>query len=188
MSLFETSPDYPTALDIDILSGDLARSLVPYGHFDALLKTGPISCLETAAVADSRGDTADITQDPMVLSGAQMHDSDSEGLAKLDHRLACSTHPLDTLPMAYFDPRISAGTQSTGDDASLALLATIGVFGMPPDMSRTAPIMTADVLALSLAISVIAVMAWIFVHVERLGTGNCTWMWSELLELPQKLR
>ncbi|KAJ7236818.1 hypothetical protein C8J57DRAFT_1728160 [Mycena rebaudengoi] len=156
MSLFENSPDYPTAaLDIDIPSGvwtpwsplsdsqDLACSLVPYGHFDALLKTGPISCLETAAVADSRGDTADITQDPMALCGAQMHDADSEGLAKLDHRLACSTHPL-------------VRALSTGDDASLALLATIGVFGMPPDMSRTAPIMTADVLALSLAISVTA--------------------------------
>ncbi|KAJ7259439.1 hypothetical protein C8J57DRAFT_1233788 [Mycena rebaudengoi] len=103
----------------------------------------------------------------MALSGAWMHDADPEGLAGMDHRPAYSTHPLvravvdghttgaahdlqDTSPMAYFDPRISASPQSTGDNASLALLATIGAFGTPPDMSRTAPILTADVLALSL--------------------------------------
>ncbi|KAJ7263487.1 hypothetical protein C8J57DRAFT_1719047 [Mycena rebaudengoi] len=169
MSLFETSPDcLAAALDIDIPSGvwtpwsplgdsqDLARSLLPYGHLDASLKTGPISCWDTAAVADSHGDMADITQDPMALSGA----THSLVRALVDGHTTGAAHDLqDTSPMAYFDPRISASPQSTGDNASLALLATIGAFGTPPDMSRTAPILTADVLALSLT-GVIAVMAW----------------------------
>ncbi|KAJ7254237.1 hypothetical protein C8J57DRAFT_1518860 [Mycena rebaudengoi] len=77
---------------------------------------------------------ADITQDPMALSGA----THPLVRAVVDGQTTGAANDLqDTSPMAYFDPRISASPQSTGDNAFLAVLATIGVFGTPPDMSRS---------------------------------------------------
>jgi hypothetical protein len=67
---------------------DMARSLPMYGRFGASLKTEPISCLKVVDVADSHGDTANISQNPIVLSGARMHDAYSGGLAKIDYSLA----------------------------------------------------------------------------------------------------
>jgi hypothetical protein len=82
MSLLENSLNYfARARDLDIPSGvwilwsllwdskDLGRSLLLYCHFGAFSRTGPISCLDTLAVADLPGATSNRGLDPMVCPG-----------------------------------------------------------------------------------------------------------------------
>ncbi|KAJ7242714.1 hypothetical protein C8J57DRAFT_1557564 [Mycena rebaudengoi] len=138
MSLFGTSPNYLTAaLDIDIPSAaDMARR---HGRYN------PGSHGAVRGV-DARRRWRGWTTHRLAFSADQAFPCAIPGR----WHTTDSAHGLrDTFSMAYFDPWISAGTPPTGDDASLALLATIGAFGMPPDISRTSLILTTDVLALS---------------------------------------